>query len=284
MRDETIGLLGIGLLGEAIAQRLLAHGYGVIGHDIVPERCRALAAIGGRAALPAEVGRCRRLVLSLPSDAEVEQALDSILPHTSPGGLVINTTTGAPETSVATAARLGEQGLDYLDATVVGSSAELAEGQAVITVGGTGEAVARASDLLAILARRWFHVGRPGAGATMKLVINLVLGLNRAALAEGLALAGRCGLDPGTVLGILRETSAYSRVMDTKGDRMVRGDFTPVARLAQHRKDVRLILELGRAHGQALPLSEAHAGLLDRAIAKGLGELDNSAVIRAYED
>jgi 3-hydroxyisobutyrate dehydrogenase-like beta-hydroxyacid dehydrogenase len=116
----------------------------------------------------------------------------------------------------------------------------------------------------------------------MKLVVNLVLGLNRAALAEGLALAHHCGLDPTAALEVLRAGPAYSRMMDIKGAKMLAGDFTPQARLAQHLKDVRLILKLGEASGARLPLSTLHRALLEQLAAAGYHDADNSAIIRAF--
>ena len=112
-------------------------------------------------------------------------------------------------------------------------------------------------------------------------VTNLVLGLNRAALAEGLAFAGALGLEGSATLDVMRHSMAYSRIMDTKGEKMVRRDFAPQAKLAQHLKDVRLMLE---ATDLALPLTGAHRALLEKAVALGCGELDNSAIIRAYEE
>ena len=106
-------------------------------------------------------------------------------------------------------------------------------------------------------ATRRFHVGPAGSGAQLKLVVNLVLGLNRAVLAEGLSLAAACGIDPAAALEVLKATPAYSTVMDTKGARMIARDFEPPqARLAQHHKDVRLIRELARRHAARTPLSE----------------------------
>jgi 3-hydroxyisobutyrate dehydrogenase-like beta-hydroxyacid dehydrogenase len=115
----------------------------------------------------------------------------------------------------------------------------------------------------------------------MKLVSNLVMGLNRAALAEGLALAEACGLDPELTLTVLRAGNAYSRILDMKGRKMIDRDFAPQARLRQHVKDVDLILALAESAGAHVPLSEAHGNLLSEAMNRGLGELDNSAVILA---
>lgn len=115
----------------------------------------------------------------------------------------------------------------------------------------------------------------------MKLVTNLVLGLNRAALAEGLAFAESLGLDPAMALAVLRESMAYSRIMDTKGPKMVARNFTPEARLSQHLKDVRLIREAAARVGRSLPLSTEHQRLLELAESLGLGDHDNSAILDA---
>ena len=118
----------------------------------------------------------------------------------------------------------------------------------------------------------------------MKLLSNLVLGLNRAALAEGLAFARSLDLDARAALDVLMGTMAYSRTMDTKGRKMIERDFSVQARLSQHLKDVRLIIEAAGAGGLVLPLSETHRRLLETAELAGYGEEDNSAVIEAYGD
>ncbi len=116
----------------------------------------------------------------------------------------------------------------------------------------------------------------------MKLALNLVLGLNRAVLAEGLTFAEALGLDPQVALAVLQAGPAWSRVMETKGAKMLRRDFVPEARLSQHLKDVRLILAAGERAGAPLPLSALHQELLERAEAAGFGAADNSAVIEAW--
>jgi 3-hydroxyisobutyrate dehydrogenase-like beta-hydroxyacid dehydrogenase len=118
----------------------------------------------------------------------------------------------------------------------------------------------------------------------MKLVTNLVLGLNRAVLAEGLVFAKATGLAMEDALQVLLNSPAYSRTMDAKGPKMVDGEFTPQARLSQHIKDVRLILDEAARGGQSLPMSSVHLELLERAEVAGLGDLDNSAIIRVIED
>jgi 3-hydroxyisobutyrate dehydrogenase-like beta-hydroxyacid dehydrogenase len=196
---------------------------------------------------------------------------------------MIDTTTGSPLDAASMGRRLGRRGISYLDATFSGSSAQVRSAEAVILAGGECAAFSRCHDVFPLVSRRAFHVGPWGSGAIMKLVTNLVLGLNRAALAEGLALAKAVGLDADQALAMLKESAAYSRVMDLKGQRMVDGVFTPEAKLSQHLKDVRLILATGDAAGQHLPLSQTHRALLEAAEAAGLGQLDNSAIIRVLQ-
>jgi 3-hydroxyisobutyrate dehydrogenase-like beta-hydroxyacid dehydrogenase len=280
---NELGQVGLGLLGSALAETFLRAGFRVRGFDLAAERRAALAERGGLAvAALADLAGCGRLVLCLPHSDAVECVVAELLPVLRPGTVVVDTTTGDPGRTTATGAALATRGIDYLDATVAGSSAEVRAGGAVVMVGGRREAVAGCADLFRCFAREWFHLGPAGSGARMKLMVNLVLGLNRAALAEGLAFARVCGIDPGEALRVLKAGAAYSRAMDAKGEKMVRGDFAPVARLAQHLKDVRLILAEAERAGACVPLSALHAGLLQRLADAGFGDEDNSAIIRAF--
>jgi 3-hydroxyisobutyrate dehydrogenase-like beta-hydroxyacid dehydrogenase len=149
-------------------------------------------------------------------------------------------------------------------------------------LGGDESSRSRAERIVRTFAGQVVHVGPLGDASRMKLAVNLVLGLNRAVLAEGLAFAEAIGLDPRQALDVFRAGAAYSRVMDTKGEKMIRRDFTPEARLAQHHKDVLLILEQAAKSGMDLPLTEAHRGLLAAAGYAGHDACDNSAIIAAY--
>jgi 3-hydroxyisobutyrate dehydrogenase-like beta-hydroxyacid dehydrogenase len=282
---EPVGLIGLGLMGMALAERLRSGGFEVRGYDIDPARNALLAAAGGKpASSAADVARaCGRILLSLPDSDIVDAVLADIGPSLAAGRIIIDTSTGDPRRAADTGQRLAEQGIDYLDATISGSSQQVRDGQAVVLAGGPAAAFDHCQDLFRLFARRSFHLGPCGSGSQMKLVSNLVLGLNRAALAEGLWLGKALGLDARTVLTVLRESMAYSRIMDTKGEKMVRGDFEPQARLSQHHKDVRLMLEAAARAGTDLPLTQAHARLLELAENAGCGALDNSAIILAFE-
>jgi 2-hydroxy-3-oxopropionate reductase len=283
----TVGLIGLGLVGQALAGRLLTAGVEVVGHDVVPA-ARELAAGHGVTVVDgaAEVGRRARLVLlSLPNSAIVEVVLwgEGGLAATCPtGSVIVDTTTADPADTRRQAARLAEQGVQLVDCALVGSSVEIARGEAAGLIGGA-DASAWFVPRLRGLAGRLFFLGPCGQGHRAKLVVNLVLGLNRLVLAEGLGLARSCGMDPAAILDILKAGSAYSAVMDTKGPAMLARRFEPpVARLGQHAKDVSLILGLGDEVGARLPLSRLHREMLAEAVARGWGGLDNAAVAELY--
>lgn len=283
--ESRIGVIGLGLLGSAIAERLLASGFDVLGFDISTQRMASLDSAGGsRAESAAEVANaCGHLVLSLPDSGVVRTVLEEIPFGCLAGRLVMDTTTGAPSDSVAFGRMLEAAGGHYLDTPVGGSSDQVRRQEAIVIAGGDDAALERCLPVLNCLGRRVFHVGPCGSGSSTKLVTNLVLGLNRAVLAEGLSFAKRCGLSPKGTLEVLKAGPAHSVAMDRKGHRMLSEDFAPEARLDQHLKDVLLILAEGERHGSKLPLSETHSMLLRAASALGFGGADNSAVIKAFE-
>ena len=272
---DTIGVIGVGLLGSAIAARLSAAGYSVLGYDIVPQRrIRAESAL--------EVARnCRTIFFCLPTSEVVAQVLAAT--EFGSGTTIIDATTGEPEAMAATGAKLAKTGIDYLDATVLGSSRVVRNGAAVVMAGGRRQIFDAAGPLFRTFAARVFYLGSYGAGARMKLVANLALGLHRAVLAETLAFAQACEVSPADALEVLKAGAAYSRVMDDKGQKMLDHDFSVEARLGQHLKDVRLILAAARAKNAKVPLSQVHRQLLEGLEAAGYGDVDNSAIIMAYE-
>ena len=259
-----MGLIGIGLVGSALAERWHSAGWQTVGFDLDPQKRQFLQNLVGRVAGSIEeVARSAEvIVLSLPTSEIAASVVASILDMLA-GKIVVDTTTGEPDEMIAIGAAVAQRDGEYLDATIAGSSAQVRSGEAIVIAGGLAQTVATVDPLLRTFATQVFHVGPCGAGARMKLVVNLVLGLNRAVLAEGLSFARRCGIDPSQALEVLRAGPAFSQVMTIKGTKMLEGDFTPQARLAQHLKDVRLILSAGMIHGATLPLSTLHAELLD---------------------
>ena len=280
MEDKRVGMIGLGLMGTALTERLLDGGYEVWGYDLAREKAEPLVVRGARwTDNPLAV--CDRVLISLYTTETVEEMLQQLGGALRSGQILIDTTTGSPEQTAQLGERLAARGVHYLDAPISGSSDQARHGDVTAIVGGPREVFEACRDLFDCWAKKTIHVGPVGSGARMKLVSNLVLGLNRVALAEGLVFARSMGLDPEAALQVLIHTMSYSRTMDTKGRKMVEGDFSTQARLSQHLKDVRLILQAAAEAGQRLPISETHQRLLEAAEAAGLGDADNSAIIQA---
>jgi 3-hydroxyisobutyrate dehydrogenase-like beta-hydroxyacid dehydrogenase len=283
----TIALIGLGLLGSALADRLIAAGYSVRGFDVDPAPLAALARGGGFPACSAReaANGAEKVLTCLMTAAVVREAVlgpEGAAGAMAPGAVLVDLTTCAPAESRALAAELARRGISTLDAPVSGSSAAARTGEVVVLAGGPAEVFEACRPLFMTFAREALYLGESGAGCAAKLVTNLVLGLNRLALAEGIALGLQAGLEPDALLHALRESAAYSRALDAKGERMIHRRFEPEARLGQHLKDVRLILALAEELGVRLPTSQLHERLLQDGVERGLAELDNSAVIELF--
>jgi putative dehydrogenase len=285
MSDRNpVGLVGIGLLGQALARRLLGAGFEVAGVDVDPAKSAKLAALGGRPA--PSVGtlaeRCDPIVLAVFSTDQVEEVVEQeLLPALGDGSgrIVLCASTCDPDRIAALGARVAARGLRFLETPVSGSSGQVSRGDGVGLIGGDPQLAAEIEPILRALFPRYFHIGGIGDGGRAKLAVNLILGLNRLAMAEGLVFAERLGLDPAAFLEVARGSAAYSQVMDIKGRKMTRGDFAAEGRITQHLKDVHLMLEQAERAGQRLPLLEVHADVLEACVRQGEGDWDNCAVI-----
>ena len=278
---RRVGVIGLGLLGTALAERLIAGGYDVFVYNRTRSKADRLVTQGA-SWTDDPFQDCDSLVLSLFDNGAVRAVLSHFDSSLRPGHLLIDTTTGDPDQAVRLGAELEQRRVGYLETPMLGSSEQARRGEAVTFVAGPQAAREAAQDLLAAIARVQFYVGAWGNASKVKLVNNLILGLHRVALAEGLAFANACGLSMDETLAIVKQGSARSAVMETKGRKMVEGDFTPQAKLSQHLKDVRLILAAAEQLDLSLPFSMLHCQTLEALESAGMGNLDNSAIIRAF--
>lgn len=278
--SAPIGVVGLGLMGTAITERLLEFGWNVRVWNRTREKAEPFLAKGAQWSDRPFLD-CDRIIVSLFSSDVVNDVLTPWLDDVRPGQIVIDTTTGDPEDGQRWATEFAARGAVYLDAPISGSSEVTRRGEATVIISGDEVAYRQCQDVWPMLGKNIFHVGSSGAAARMKLVSNLVLGLNRAAVAEGLVFAEALGLDLPATLQVLLGSAAYSRQMETKGPKMIAGDFAVQARLSQHLKDVRLMLRGAEATGCTLSLTETHRRLLEAAERLGFGDADNSAVIEA---
>ena len=264
--ERTVGVVGLGLVGRAIASRLTAAGCTVLGSDNSPQ---AMDSFEGTSTAGAK--GAKRIVLAVFDTTDVERVVAE-----SSAGIYVDCTTGDPQRVEALARALAAKGVQYVEAPLSGSSEAIRRGEASMFVGGDASGC---EDLLAAISARRHAVGPVGMAARAKLATNLVLGLNRAALAEGMAFAETIGIDRRQFLDLYRASPAASAAAVAKGEKMVAGDYAPESRIRQHLKDVQHIRKYAR---MPLPLTECHEKLLDDAVAAGDGELDNAAIIRRW--
>ena len=281
---KPIGIVGLGLMGMALAERLTGAGHAVLGFDIDTAKAATLGKRENAAAASlAEVAkRCDLIFVAVFDTDQVEAVTErELLPALGEksGKTILCVSTCDPDRIAALAARVAPRGLHFVEAPVSGTSEQVRRGQGVGLIGGEAETIAKATDVLKAVFPLYFHLGAAGNGGRAKLAINLILGLNRLALAEGLVFAERMGLEPKAFLDVARKAASYSQVMDTKGDKMVRGDFSPQGRARQTLKDVHLMLDQARKLGQELPLASLNAQVLEACVRNGEGDADNSVVI-----
>jgi 3-hydroxyisobutyrate dehydrogenase-like beta-hydroxyacid dehydrogenase len=281
----VIGVIGLGLMGGSIAARLLSQGYVVHGHDPAPgagEHLKASGLVlhGSIADLAAEV---ELVILSLPNgtiswavclgETGIRAAAGSRI------RTIVDTTTTRPREAEQIAAELGDD-IAFYDVGVSGSSTMIAGGVGLAIIGGPADPPRSVIAALEAICDHVTTIGGAGSGMRAKLAINMVLGLNRLALAEALVLGEKMGLDTQQLLDLLQRSAARSHAMSIWGQRMVDGHFDqPTSRISQHTKDVRQMLELGEEFEVPLMGASQLAMVARMGRAEGFLELDNSVMI-----
>ncbi len=280
---DAVGVIGLGLLGSALAERLVENGYAVYGFDSgEPRTDRTHLLENSRAVFE----RCETVILSLPESSDAAAVLEEVSGVLELGRhTIVDTTTGDPDEMRRFYESLAQRGIGYIEANIAGSSEAARQGDTPLFLGGDEEEIQKRKPLFDALSKTAFNLGEAGSASRFKLVHNLMLGLNRAVLAETLEFGKALGFDARETLEVLKKTPASSYVMVTKGDRMVESNFErPQARLSQHLKDVRLILDHADRNGARTPLSETHCKLLESLENSGFGECDNSAILAAFQN
>jgi 3-hydroxyisobutyrate dehydrogenase-like beta-hydroxyacid dehydrogenase len=279
--EKSVGVVGLGLIGIALARRLMGAGYAVHGYDVEPKRNALLAEIGGHPCQSLrEVGeRCRTIFIAVLTTEQVE----SVVGNGEPMGLtnrhtLISVSTADPDRIAALAGRL--HGPRFLEFPISGNSDQIILGNGVGMAGGERSTMEAVAPMLDAICKTRHYLGAIGAAGRAKLAVNLVGGLNRAVLAEGLAFAESMGLDLPAFLEVLKSSAAYNRAMDTRGEKMIKSDFAPHGKVHQSRKDFRLMHEAARRSGQQLPLAAVYLELIESCVAHGESDLDNSVVFK----
>jgi 3-hydroxyisobutyrate dehydrogenase-like beta-hydroxyacid dehydrogenase len=278
-------------MGTAITQRLIGAGFEVLAYDLDADKRAAIARVGAKPEATAGVviAGCEINVLAVFNTDQVEEViagpgggLDAMAQGGTGARVFIVTSTCDPERLAALAQRVVPRGAQIVEMPVSGTSRQVANGDGVALVAGDGPTIDRAAAVIDAICPRRHYLGAVGNGSRAKLAVNLILGLNRAALAEGLVFASRLGLDPAAFLDVARGSAAYSQVMDVKGDLMARREYRkPQSRVDQSLKDFNLMLDQARATGQDLPFAAVYARMLEDCVAHGEAEWDNAAIAEA---
>jgi 3-hydroxyisobutyrate dehydrogenase-like beta-hydroxyacid dehydrogenase len=285
---ERISIVGVGLLGSAVASRLLAGGFAVTGYDSRPEQVKALAG-RGLAAVPSLEDAARNadaVFTILPSLETVEAAVvgpGGLFESLSASAIVIQMSTISPTLTRRLAALAASARVGFLDAPMSGTSAMVERGDCTIFAGGDAALVDACRPVFAAIARRTVHVGPAGSASLAKLATNLLVGLNTAALAEALVLGAKGGLAPQALLDILKDSAAASKMVDVRGPLMVEHRFEPQMKLDLFLKDFRLMLDEAQHLGVALPLTSMTQQICTAAAAAGRGGEDLAALVTILE-
>ena len=285
---QRIAIVGVGLLGSAVASRLLAGGFAVTGYDSRPEQLRGLAPRGLRpASSPKDaVSGADAVFTILPSLETVERVIlgpEGLLQSLPRAATLIQMSTISPTLTRRLGEAAASAGIGFLDAPMSGTSAMVERGDCTIFAGGDAALVDACRPLFAAIAKRTVHVGPIGSASLAKLATNLLVGLNTAALAEALVLGVKGGLTPQALLDILKDSAAASKMVDIRGPLMVEHRFDPQMKLDLFLKDFRLMLEEAQRLGVALPLTSLTQQICAATAAAGRGGEDLAALITTLE-
>jgi 2-hydroxy-3-oxopropionate reductase len=286
---DTIGFIGLGIMGKPMAHNLLKAGFSVIVHNRHQEVTDELVAAGASAGVrPREIAAtCDVLITMLPDTTQVEEVLlgtDGVIEGAHEGLIVIDMSTISPIVTRTLADRLAERGIAMLDAPVSGGDKGAIAGTLSIMVGGEEDAFQRCMPIFQALGKTVVHVEKSGAGQVVKACNQIVVALVIEAVSEALVLGSKAGVDPAKILQVLNGGLAANRVIELRGASMLAHDFTPGGRIKTHHKDLGIILELGRMYGVSLPASAQVDQMFASLESRGLGDLDHTAILTYLED
>jgi len=285
--NGRLGFVGIGYMGRPIARRLLESGFKLTAYDRNHAKAEELIPYGGNVAQSiAELSSsCDVVLSSLPSDEavlDVYRGPEGILAHTRRGSLLIDLSTVYPDIS-RQLSRLGlERGVEVLDVTISGSTPAAEKGLLTLFAGGNKECFDGAESIFRVIAQRYFYLGPSGSGATMKLVVNTLLGIGMQAIAEAVALGEKAGLGRNRLLDVLSQTAVVAPAHVGKLERAMKGDYSPQFPIRLMNKDFGLILDLASTVGARMPAAGAAFEINARQSDEG-AEQDFSAVILQME-
>jgi 3-hydroxyisobutyrate dehydrogenase-like beta-hydroxyacid dehydrogenase len=281
------GLIGLGLMGLPMAECVLRAGHRLTVWNRTAAKADALVAAGARwAGSPREVAAASDVVVTVVADPAAVEAVafgeSGVLAGMRAGATLVDSSTVSPALARRLAAACRERGADFLDAPVTGGTWGAEKGELVFMVGGPPEALERARPVLSAMGKRFFALGDHGAGQTVKLAMNLLLALEVGALAEAMALVGRAGLRPESLVEVMQSSMARAPVLDLKARSILQGSFPASFPLRLMHKDLGLAMDLARDLGLTLPAGQAALRTYGAARDAGAGDDDYAAVAKVF--
>jgi 3-hydroxyisobutyrate dehydrogenase-like beta-hydroxyacid dehydrogenase len=285
--NDRLGFVGIGYMGRPIARRLLESGFKLTAFDRDPNRAQEIVRYGGRVAhsVPELSSGCSVVLTCLPTDEAVLNTYrgpDGVFANVERGSLVIDMSTVNPETAQELSRLGAESGVEVLDVTISGSTPAAESGLLTLFGGGNKDCFQGAKSIFRVIAQKYFYLGPSGSGATMKLVVNTLLGIGMQAIAEAVALGEKAGLDRHRLLDVLSQTAVVAPAHIGKLQRAMKSDYSPQFPIRLMNKDFGLILNLAAAVGAQMPAAGAAFEINARQSDEG-AEQDFSAVILQME-
>jgi 3-hydroxyisobutyrate dehydrogenase-like beta-hydroxyacid dehydrogenase len=285
---KRIGIIGVGLLGSAVASRLLKGGFEVAAYDTRPEQVKALQAQGliAAASIADAAAEADVVFTILPSLESVETTILGAggLIETAPQNCaLIQMSTVSPNLTRRLGNAASARALAFLDAPMSGTSAMVERGDCAIFVAGDRSRAEACQPIFDAIAKKTHYVGDIGMASLAKLATNLLVGLNTAALAEALVLGAKGGLPPGVLVEILKESAGASKMVDVRGPLMVSRRFDAQMKIDLFLKDFKLMLEEGFRLGVPLPLTSITQQLATATAMAGRGEEDLAAIVTTFE-
>lgn len=283
-----IGFIGLGIMGTPMSLNLIRAGYSLTVYNRTREKCEALKEAGAKIAdSPADVATSSDVIVTIVTDTpDVESLLfgpDGVADGLSPQKTVIDMSTISPEKTVEFASRLAEMDVEMLDAPVSGGQRGAKEATLTIMVGGKGAVFKKYLPIFEAMGKNIFHVGGNGDGQRVKLVNQVICGLNILAVVEGLRFARKAGLDMKTTHRVVTTGAASSWMLSNLGRSILEGDYSPGFKVALQAKDLRLAMESMRRQNLSAPGTELTYSLFKEATDKGLGELGTQAILKLFE-
>jgi len=287
MEQLRVGFIGLGIMGSAMAMNIHKKGFSLIVYNRTRSKTEPFAKLGVPVAnSPREVAEKSDVVIDMVTDApDVEEVLfgrDGVVYGAHPGLIVIDMSTNSPEYARYFAKRLAEYGIEFLDAPVTGGDVGARQGTLTIMVGGKREVFERVRPVLEAMGKTIIYAGDVGNGQMLKLLNQIVVGIDMLAVAEAMALAKKAGIDMDKLFTVLSTGAANSFTVQYYMPKMMKGDYEPGFRAAHLKKDLRYALETANKLGVPLPGTALTLELYNALVTKGLGDKGTQALLKLY--